>query len=432
MPSSRHDLTREFVSRTQRDRLIDAMARTVAERGYASAPLGEVCTAAGVSTRAFYQHFADKEACFLATFERGVGLLQKSVALAYLRPGRWPQRMHRGLDTLLRILAAEPAFAALAVVEVLAAGPRARTCRRELLETFAVFFADAPRPAGAAPVPAGVVDAVIAGVYGVIYDFASTGRAAELPERLSDLTYLSWVPRPRPPRPPEHRNRRLPAGERRPTARTGGRRGGDRRFRRDTGLLEGRRLGREADRDGDLLGRVGRVRDRVAGRERRRRRTGRAGHSPPVTLIGRDTPAEKSRTGLPASVPGTHGPLMDAGPFGATVTVQEARPEMVVTTPACGMVMVPTEPASSYCSAICHSPLVEFDTVRAVVNSTLVGQAPPLLVNVAGVSEETTGPSGLVLAGSAGTAPSLPDWLQVTVVLPTRKVAVVPGTSAAV
>lgn len=198
LPRGRHDLTREFVGRTQRDRLIDAMARTVAERGYASASLGEVCTAAGVSTRAFYQHFADKEACFLATFERGVGLLQKSVAAAYARPARWPQRMHSGLDTLLRILAAEPAFASLAVVEVLAAGPRARACRRELLDAFTVFFAEAPRRTGAPPVPDGVVDAVIAGVYGVIYDFVSTGRAAELPERLGDLTYLVLVPFPGP------------------------------------------------------------------------------------------------------------------------------------------------------------------------------------------------------------------------------------------
>jgi hypothetical protein len=80
-----------------------------------------------------------------------------------------------------------------------------------------------------------------------------------------------------------------------------------------------------------------------------------------------------------------------------------------VTTPACGMVIVPVDPAGSYCRPMVQSPLVELVTVRAVVNSTLVGQAPPLLANVAGVSAETTGPSALVFAGSAGTAPVLPD-----------------------
>jgi AcrR family transcriptional regulator len=194
LPRGRHALPREFIARTQRDRLIDAMARTVAEKGYPASSLGDVCTAAGVSTRAFYQHFPDKESCFLAAFDRGVELLQGAVLGAYRRPAPWARRMHRGLDTLLRILAAEPAFAALAVVEVLAAGPAARARRRRLLETFTVFFAAAPRSARRPAVPPGVIDAVIAGVYGVIYEFVSSGRAAELPEQLPHLTYLVVVP----------------------------------------------------------------------------------------------------------------------------------------------------------------------------------------------------------------------------------------------
>ncbi|RZU49175.1 TetR family transcriptional regulator [Krasilnikovia cinnamomea] len=194
LPRGRHDLTREFVARTQRDRLIDAMARTVAERGYTAAPLSDVCAAAGVSTRAFYEHFADKQACFLAAFEIGAELLQTAVAAAYAQPATWPRRIHRGLDTLLRTLAAEPAFTALAVVEVLAAGTRARTRRREMLHGYLAYFADAPRRAGRPPVSRGVTEAAVAGVYGVIYDHVCTGRVGELPDRLPDLTYLVLVP----------------------------------------------------------------------------------------------------------------------------------------------------------------------------------------------------------------------------------------------
>lgn len=194
LPRGRHDLPREFVARTQRDRLIDAMAQTVAEKGYANTSLGDVCTAAGVSTRAYYQHFVDKETCFLAAFELGVELLQKSVATAYGQPARWPERMRQGLHTLLHILAAEPAFAALAVVEVLAAGPRALAGRRALLASYVEFFSAAPRRAGQPEVPPVAVEAVIAGVYGVIFDHVSTGRTAELPDRLPDLTYVVLVP----------------------------------------------------------------------------------------------------------------------------------------------------------------------------------------------------------------------------------------------
>ena len=194
LPRGRHDLPREFVARTQHDRLIDAMARTVAERGYPGTSLNDVCVAAGVSTKAFYQHFADKEACFLAAFERGMSLVQKSVLTAYAQPTRWPLRMRRGLDALLRILAAEPAFAALAVVEVLAAGPRAADHRRLVLASYKQFFADAPRRTGQPEIPEVAVEAVVAGVYGVILDYVSAGRTAELPACLPALTYFVLVP----------------------------------------------------------------------------------------------------------------------------------------------------------------------------------------------------------------------------------------------
>jgi AcrR family transcriptional regulator len=194
LPRGRHDLPREFVARTQRDRLIDAMARTVAERGYAGTSLNDICSAAGVSTRAFYELFADKESCFLATFEMGVGLLQRSVHASYEQPGHWPDRMRRGLETLLQILAAEPAFAAFAMVEVLAAGPRAMQSRRELLDDYLRFFDEAPHPAALPTVPGVVAEAVVAGVYGIIHDYVESGRTAELPARLPELTYFVLSP----------------------------------------------------------------------------------------------------------------------------------------------------------------------------------------------------------------------------------------------
>jgi hypothetical protein len=53
-----------------------------------------------------------------------------------------------------------------------------------------VFFADAPAPQ---PPPV-VVDAVVAGVYGVIYDHVAGGRTGELPDCLPGLTYFALAP----------------------------------------------------------------------------------------------------------------------------------------------------------------------------------------------------------------------------------------------
>lgn len=193
LPRGRHDLPREFVARTQRDRLVDAMARTVAARGYA-APLTDVCTAAGVSTRAFYEHFADKEECFMATYERGVSLLQASVDAAYAQPGPWPLRIRRGLEVLLHLLAAEPAFANLAIVEMLAAGPRARERSRRLLDDFLRYFEAAPKQPQQPRVPPTVVEAIVAGVFGLLFNYVSTRRTVELPDRLPEITYFVLAP----------------------------------------------------------------------------------------------------------------------------------------------------------------------------------------------------------------------------------------------
>lgn len=194
LPRGRHDLPRELVASTQRDRLIDAMASTVAAKGFAGTSLTEVCAAAGVSTRSFYQHFEDKEACFLATFETGVHVLQLTVFAAYEQPGPWPERIRRGLSALLGVLGAQPAFASLSVVEVLAAGPRALQCRRTLLESYLGFFADAPRLDNQPAVPGPSVEAVIAGVYGMIFEYVATGRAGQLPDLLPELTYFVLAP----------------------------------------------------------------------------------------------------------------------------------------------------------------------------------------------------------------------------------------------
>jgi AcrR family transcriptional regulator len=186
-------LPREFVARTQRDRLIDAMARTVAVKGYA-APLTDVCAAASVSTRAFYEHFTDKEECFMATFDRGVSLLQRAVGAAYAQPGSWPLRMRRGIEVLLHLLAAEPAFANLAIVEMLAAGPRGRERSRLLLGDFLRFFDDAPRRPQEPRVPPVAIEAVVAGVFGLLFNYVSTKRTAELPGILPEVTYFVLVP----------------------------------------------------------------------------------------------------------------------------------------------------------------------------------------------------------------------------------------------
>ena len=49
------------------------MLRAAAELGYREANVQDVIERAGVSRPTFYEHFANKEDCFLAAFDTGAG-----------------------------------------------------------------------------------------------------------------------------------------------------------------------------------------------------------------------------------------------------------------------------------------------------------------------------------------------------------------------
>src|SRR5919106_1114372 len=69
LPRGSHGLDRDVVTASQRTRLLEAVGRAVAERGYGAATIDDVVRGAGVSKKTFYEHFADKQDCFLAAYE---------------------------------------------------------------------------------------------------------------------------------------------------------------------------------------------------------------------------------------------------------------------------------------------------------------------------------------------------------------------------
>jgi AcrR family transcriptional regulator len=64
-----HGIPRPVVTKIQRDRLMRAMARTVAEFGYQDTTVRRLLGRAGLSRRTYYELFEDKEDCFLAAYD---------------------------------------------------------------------------------------------------------------------------------------------------------------------------------------------------------------------------------------------------------------------------------------------------------------------------------------------------------------------------
>jgi AcrR family transcriptional regulator len=137
LPRGRHRLTREEVTASQRGRMLEAMAEAVAEKGYTHMAVADVVSGAGVSRETFYQHFADKEECFLAAYEMAVDTMRQAMADALAgRPSDPLARFDRALRAYLDLLSSEGAVARVFLVDVYAAGPRALERRREVQEDF--------------------------------------------------------------------------------------------------------------------------------------------------------------------------------------------------------------------------------------------------------------------------------------------------------
>jgi len=135
LPRHPHRLSREDVARSQRGRILRAVAESVAAKGYAATSVADVIARAGVSRSTFYELYDGKESAFLDAYS-GFELVHRQL-LESFRAGQSPAEMVRGaVHAHLTSLAAEPAFAWMFFVEALAAGPRIITRRREATEGF--------------------------------------------------------------------------------------------------------------------------------------------------------------------------------------------------------------------------------------------------------------------------------------------------------
>jgi AcrR family transcriptional regulator len=124
--------------RPQRARLLEAMTRVVADKGYASATVADAVRAARVSRGTFYELFASKEDCFVEGYLHGVDVLDERIRAAVRAgDGDWRTGLHAGLRAYLQHLAGEPRFARAHLFEIHAAGPRAGEARDATLRRFA-------------------------------------------------------------------------------------------------------------------------------------------------------------------------------------------------------------------------------------------------------------------------------------------------------
>jgi AcrR family transcriptional regulator len=196
LPSGRHGLPPQFVASNQRERIIVAVAEVCSTSGYAAMSVEDVVVASGVSRRTFYDNFQDKEDAFLAAYDEVASRLLTRVKTAYETNEGIVPRAREGLRALLGFLAAEPAFADMCVVEALAAGPTVAEHRNANLRTLSDLIdevATAAMPNATPPSPI-IAQALVGGIFEVVYSRVLAGRHAELPGLLPGLIFTLLLP----------------------------------------------------------------------------------------------------------------------------------------------------------------------------------------------------------------------------------------------
>jgi AcrR family transcriptional regulator len=208
LPRGRHGLPREAVTESQRGRILQAMVEVVSERGYPETRVVDVIEVAGVSRKTFYELFSSKEDCFLATYDMLLATLLGDTARGFQsRPGApWAERIAAGLGELLGDLAEHPDEARFAIVEVLAAGPKALARRDAALRQFTGFL-DAGRAETSVELPGITSLSIAGGVNELLYSEILHGATASLPSRLPDLMFWIVLPFLGPERAAEERDR---------------------------------------------------------------------------------------------------------------------------------------------------------------------------------------------------------------------------------
>lgn len=192
LPRGRHGLPRELVTRSQRERLLAAVVRSTAARGYAATTVADILEEAGVGRETFYELFDDKRACALAAHEILIDDLEQKLRAAYGQPGEWPERARSALAATLDWFAADPAATKFLLVELAAMGPESRVRFQAEFSRFVGLLDEGL--AGCCPDVPQASTLAVGAIFSRVYEAVILGRTAELPSLLPELTYELVVP----------------------------------------------------------------------------------------------------------------------------------------------------------------------------------------------------------------------------------------------
>lgn len=181
----------DLAGRTQRQRIIDAMVESCAEKTYAATTISDIVAGAHISRTTFYKHFDDKRSCFDAALDRCLTELQ-GIAAASHEPSDPPaEAARKAAIAVLETLAARPGLAQLLTGDAIALQPKVveRYRRATVPALEALWRTDGAKPQAHTDPRLAFGQAQV-----LILNQIATGRADRLPELRGEIVYLTVSP----------------------------------------------------------------------------------------------------------------------------------------------------------------------------------------------------------------------------------------------
>ena len=198
IPAGRHTLPPQEVSARQRERLLRAMASCTSELGYQGTTVGDVVRVAHTSRTAFYEHFADKQECFLEAYAQMTATFIAASLDAAASVESWEQKLQNGIATYFDWMAEHPEVARSTIIEIHEAGPEGLEARAKALEQWVRTIAGVAILARRAGAQLPELDevafvAIILAAEAYVHDYARRGCVGRVGEKAAAVQALARV-----------------------------------------------------------------------------------------------------------------------------------------------------------------------------------------------------------------------------------------------
>ena len=170
---------------SHRARLLDGMARCVAEKGYFETTSADVVRAASVSRRTFYEHFTDKAECLMALYVAATDEATAALRAAIDPHSEWQVQVEQAMAAYLAALARRPVLLRTLFIDILGLGATGLAVRRRVHGQLAELMLEVvnQRPGARlrkSPLQPTMALAVVGGIHELVLQAIEQERADDL------------------------------------------------------------------------------------------------------------------------------------------------------------------------------------------------------------------------------------------------------------